>query len=315
VTSYSSDPGRQDWPGSSDPNVSGSDLGPDPVAGGGLGDPYGASTPATGTDVWADPGTGSGGTGGSDSTKDVAKQEAGQVKDTAVDAGRNVAGTAKEEAAGVASEAKAQAADLVGTVTSEVRSQISGQQQRLAGGLHSVASQLGEMASQAEGSGPGTQLAQEASRRIGAVGHWFESREPADVLDEVRDFARRRPGLFLGGAALAGLIVGRLTRDVVASRTDLDNPGSSGSTGSRGLSGDASAWSTPPAQAGGYVEPGYASTGYATTGYTTAPAATPTEQAGYPASLVEEDLTDPQPGYGTGTGTSQWVDDTRGGAR
>ncbi|SDD95408.1 hypothetical protein [Auraticoccus monumenti] len=314
MTSYTSDPGRQDWPGSNDPNV--------PGTGSVAGDPYGASTPATGTDTWADPATGTGSTGGSDdSTKDVAKQEAGQVKNTAVDAGRDVAGTAKEEAAGVAGEAKERAADLVGTVTTEVRTQIGSQQQRLAGGLHSVASELGEMASKAEGSGPGSQLAQEASRRIGSAAHWFENREPADVLDEVRDFARRRPGLFLGGMALAGLVVGRLTRDVVASRTDLDNPGSTGSSGSRGLSGDASAWSTPPAQAGGYVEPGYASTGYATTGYSTAPAGTPTGQAGYtsstdaPASMVEEDLTDPQSGYGTGTGTSPWVDDTRGGAR
>lgn len=300
MTSYSSDPGRQDRPGSSDPNVPGNDLGPDSVTGS-LGDPYGASASATGADAWTDPGTGSSATGGSDSTKDVAKQEAGQVKNTAVDAGRDVAGTAKEEAAGVASEAKAQAADLVGTVTTEVRSQISGQQQRLAGGLHSVASQLGDMASKSEDSGPGTQLAQEASRRIASVGHWFESREPADVLEEVRDFARRRPGLFLSSAALAGLLVGRLTRDVVASRTDLDNPGSTG--GSRSLSGDASAWSTPPAQGGGYVEPGYASTGYATPGYSTAPAGTPTEQAGYTTGSTS-----------TGS-TGTWVDDTRGGTR
>ena len=296
MTSYSSDPGRQNWPGSSDPNVPGNDLGPDTAAGGGLGDPYGASTPPTG-DVWADQGTG---TGGSDSTKDVAKQEAGQVKSTAVDAGRNVAGTAKDEAAGVASEAKERAADLVGTVTNEVRTQISSQQQRLAGGLLSVASELDEMASKTEGSGPGGQLAQEASRRINSLASWFESREPADVLDEVRDFARRRPGLFLSGAALTGLLVGRLTRDVVASRTNLDNPSTSGSSDARGLSGNPGAWSTPPAT----PTTGYADSGYQTSTY---PSTT-----GAPAPLVEEDLTDPQAGYGT---TSPWVDDTRGGTR
>lgn len=302
MTSYSSDPGRQDWPGSSDPNVPGSDLGPDTAAGGGLGDPYG--TPATG-DVWADQGTGSGATSGSDSTKDVAKQEAGQVKSTAVDAGRNVAGTAKDEAAGVASEAKERAADLVGTVTTEVRSQVSSQQQRLAGGLQSVASELDEMASKMEGSGPGGQLAQEASRRIGSVARWFESREPADVLDEVRDFARRRPGLFLSGAALTGLLVGRLTRDVVASKTDLDNPSSSGS---RGLSGNPGAWSTPPAT----PTTGYADSGYQTPSGSGYPTSTYPSTTGAPASLVEEDLADPQAGYGT---TSPWVDDTRGGTR
>ena len=41
---------------------------------------------------------------------------------------------------------------------------------------------------------------------------WLEQREPADLLDEVRNFARRRPGTFLIGAAVAGLAAGRLTR-------------------------------------------------------------------------------------------------------
>ena len=50
----------------------------------------------------ADTGTG----GDSPSTKDVAKDEAGNVKDTAVGAGKEVAATAKEEAANVAGEAK-----------------------------------------------------------------------------------------------------------------------------------------------------------------------------------------------------------------
>ena len=42
-----------------------------------------------------------------------------------------------------------------------------------------------------------TDLAQEASRRAGEISHWLDNHEPADLLDEVRRFARRRPVAFL----------------------------------------------------------------------------------------------------------------------
>jgi hypothetical protein len=61
-----------------------------------------------------------------------------------------------------------------------------------------------------------TELTREASGRIHDWAGWLESREPADLLDEIREFARRRPGVFLLGAALAGVAAGRLTRGAVA---------------------------------------------------------------------------------------------------
>ena len=61
-------------------------------------------------------------------------------------------------------------------------------------------------------SGMANDLAQQASSKIRDIARWLESREPADLLEEARSFARRRPGTFLAGAALAGLVGGRLTR-------------------------------------------------------------------------------------------------------
>ncbi|MEK8109106.1 phage holin family protein [Micromonospora sp. M12] len=52
-------------------------------------------------------------------------------------------------------------------------------------------------------------------RRQQAAG-WLDEREPGEVLDEVRTYARRNPGTFLAGAAVAGLLVGRLTRGLTA---------------------------------------------------------------------------------------------------
>jgi hypothetical protein len=57
-------------------------------------------------------------------------------------------------------------------------------------------------------------LAHEASQRIKAFASALDDREPAELLDEVRRFARQRPGAFLGLAAFAGVVAGRLTRGV-----------------------------------------------------------------------------------------------------
>src|SRR5215203_568212 len=110
-------------------------------------------------------------TGSSTSTKDVAKGEAGAVKDTAMGAGRNVATTARDQAANVAAEAGSQVKSLLGTVTDEVRGQGRTQQSRLAEAVHSVSKELGSMGAKSEQSGPVADLAQQASRKTGEIGH------------------------------------------------------------------------------------------------------------------------------------------------
>ena len=68
-----------------------------------------------------------------------------------------------------------------------------------------------------------TDLAQEASRRVGEISHWLDTHEPADLLDEVKRFARRRPVAFLALAAAAGVAAGRVTRGAVAANTSVDS--------------------------------------------------------------------------------------------
>ena len=164
----------------------------------------------------------------SSSTVDTAKGEAANVKGTAAGAASDVAQTAKSEASNVAGEAKQQARNLIGQTQSELRGQVSNQQSAIAQKLNGWASELGSMASQGEESGQMNDLAHEASRRVGAVSHWLDSHEPADILDEVKRFARRRPVAFLAIAAAAGVVAGRVTRGAVAANTsvDSDNGGS-----------------------------------------------------------------------------------------
>jgi len=131
---------------------------------------------------------------------------------SAGDAGSSVLDEAKSGASDVKQEAQQQVSDLWGQARGELSDQTGQQQQRLAGGLKSFGSQLDQMASAPDESSVATHLARDLSQRATYLGGWLESRSPQEVVDELRSFARRRPGTFLLAAAGAGLLVGRLTR-------------------------------------------------------------------------------------------------------
>jgi uncharacterized protein YjbJ (UPF0337 family) len=251
------------------------------------------------------------------STKDAAKEEAANVKDTAVDSAKNVAGTAKEQAASVAGTAKEQAAQVAGeakqqarglldTVTSEVREQGRTQQQRVASAVHALSKELGSMASASNESGPLTDLAHQASRKGGELAHWLENREPKDLLEEARRFARRRPVMFLTLCGLAGVVAGRLTRGAVAANTSLDSPDTgSGYTPTRAIE---SSYATGPS----YGAPSAFPATPPATSYETAPTYETSytgTTTGAPASLVEENTTDypPDSTYTTGTADADYL--------
>lgn len=195
-------------------------------------------------------------------TKDVATEESKSVAKDAQQSGQAVAETAKQEAQHVAGEATQRAKDLVQQVRSEASSQASSQQQRAAGGLKSIADELHQVAQQSDGSGVVPQLARQAAERTESVASWLENREPADLLDEVRRYARRNPGTFLAIAAAVGLVGGRMTRGL---REESQQDQQSAMGGQGGQSG------MQPAYSGGYQT--YPSTGYGDTGTTAAGAA------------------------------------------
>jgi hypothetical protein len=154
------------------------------------------------------------------STAEAARDQAAAVGRSASEAGSQVAQTAADQARVVASETARQARDLLGEAGGQVRGQASVQQQNAARQLRGFADELQEMAAKSGQPGLATEVAQQAADRLHGSASWLEQREPADVLDAVRDFARRRPGTFLLGAAVAGLVAGRLTRGVTdASRS------------------------------------------------------------------------------------------------
>jgi uncharacterized protein YjbJ (UPF0337 family) len=161
---------------------------------------------------------------------------------SAAEEGRRVAGVAQEEAGNVAAEAKDQVTNLVDQAKSQVSEQGGVQRDRLVQTLNTLGDDLDHMAEQSDRSGIATDLARQAAGRIREVSNRLDGREPSLILDDVRAFARRRPGAFLLGALAAGVVAGRITRGAKESQSSSGSEGSSTSSfsgygGSEGSNG------------------------------------------------------------------------------
>lgn len=172
------------------------------------------------------------GTGTTDQAKEAAS--------TAATEGKHLAEEAKAEAKAVAADAQAQARDLLHQARTEVESQSRSQLETLVSTLQGFADDLEKMA---RGEGPASGIAQDVVREVSdkaaALSSQLRGREPGELLDQARGFARQKPGTFLLGALVAGVVAGRVVRGA------KDAQGSStGGTSSTGGAGAAA--STPP---------------------------------------------------------------------
>jgi hypothetical protein len=152
-----------------------------------------------------------------------------------------VAETAKDQVGGVADQARSEARDLAGELKSQVRSQTYEQRDRTVDRLHSLSDELDRLASgEPAADGTATEVVRQLSDRTRQVAHYLQQREPGDLLEEVRAFGRRRPGLFIASCVVLGVAVGRVTRSAVddakesggteASPWAQGTPGTSGTT-------------------------------------------------------------------------------------
>jgi hypothetical protein len=171
-------------------------------------------------------------------TADVVKDQAADLGHRGVQAGKHTAGVAREQAAGVAAEAGRQGRDLLRQGQDQLGEQAAQGQQRLAAQLLSLSGQLSSMADGSGQNGVAADLARQAASRARDAGQWLGERGPAQVIDEVQSFARRRPAVFVVLAAGAGLVAGRLTRGLQAASGDGPAPGHHASPPADG-------WKTP----------------------------------------------------------------------
>ncbi|CAQ01151.1 hypothetical protein ACR8AL_13600 [Clavibacter sepedonicus] len=202
---------------------------------------------------------------GSSSAKDTAKEQAASVAGDAKAGTQHVADVTKDEAGKVASEVKSQAQDLIAQTRDQLREQTGVQQERAAGSLRTLSDELRDMGDKSESTGLASELVSQAAQRSGSAASYLEGRDPGTLLKDVTDFARRRPGLFVGLAVVAGVAAGRLTRSLTSDAHDQKaaeqaTPSTGASTTGSGTTGTATT-----------------GTGYVTPAVPTASAHAPTE--------------------------------------
>lgn len=214
---------------------------------------------------------------GPDDSDASMKDKASQSAEAGKQAASEVASTAAEKAKDVAQETKAQARNVLGQAQDQLKQQTQAQHGNLVNNLRSLADQLSSMAQGSEQSGYATDLVGQAADRAHGAASWLDAREPAQLVDEARRFARQKPGSFILGALAAGVVAGRLTRGVVAVHKDDSGdhaPIPSGYVADRYATGGISGYAAPvdytqPADYG--TTTGYGTTGYETTGYAGGP--------------------------------------------
>jgi polyhydroxyalkanoate synthesis regulator phasin len=179
-------------------------------------------------------------------TAEMVKDQAAGLSQSTVQAGKHAADAAREQGSEMAAEAARQGRDLVRQAQDQLGDQAARGQQRLAATLHSLSNQLSGMADGSPQDGVAADLARQAAARADDAAHWLSSRQPAQVVDEVQSFARRKPGAFLALAAGAGLIAGRLTRGMRAASSDDQEPAAPAASATVR---EAGSWARDPAEA------------------------------------------------------------------
>ncbi|MEJ1109539.1 MULTISPECIES: hypothetical protein [unclassified Kribbella] len=122
--------------------------------------------------------------------------------------------TAKEQVADVATDVQHETQRLLRETRDQVGQQAGQQRDQAVNGLRSLSDELRKMAEQ--GSGLGAQLARQGAGWSDRAVGFLDGREFTDILDDVRTMARQRPGRFLVGAAVAGIVAGRMSRAMAA---------------------------------------------------------------------------------------------------
>ena len=170
--------------------------------------------------------------------KATATTQAKQVKGTAVGQTkvvartasadvRELAGTVRDQADQVKGELAGQAREMLAETQGQLRQQADMQASRVASVLFQVGSQAVALSEgRPEQAGPLVDYAEQAATWLDDCASHIEERGLEGLATDVVDFARRRPAVFLAGAAVVGFGVGRLIRSgAVSADSDGDIAG------------------------------------------------------------------------------------------
>ena len=148
-----------------------------------------------------------------DSRTDQVKGAAGEVASDAGQKAGAVIEHAKDEAAQVATVAGQRVSDVLGSAGNELRDRARAEAGNVGQSLDAVATELRAMSQASSESGGMTAgLVTGLADQVEQGAQRLSAGDLDLVLDDVKRFARNRPGTFLLGAAGAGFLVGRLLR-------------------------------------------------------------------------------------------------------
>jgi gas vesicle protein len=153
--------------------------------------------------------------------RERADATAGQAKASAA----SVADTAKEQVHEVTDEAKAQVRSVASDARDRLDQEARDQSGRAADMLTTWTDDLAQMAG--DGDTPARAVARQLSERGRELADRLRDGSPNDLLEQVRRFARERPGAFLAGSAAAGFLVGRVGKSLASAGDAAPASGSS----------------------------------------------------------------------------------------
>jgi hypothetical protein len=130
-------------------------------------------------------------------------QASGKMAQTAVGQGKQVAEETGRQARSVFDQAYAR-----------MRNEVDAQQRRAVERLRTLGDELQSMCGQGEKQDMAGTLTRQAAGVAHQVADWLQQREPGELVHELREYARRNPGTFLAGATVAGMLAGRLTKNL-----------------------------------------------------------------------------------------------------
>jgi hypothetical protein len=133
--------------------------------------------------------------------------------ETAVDKAQEVAGAAQQKVSETAAAAKDQAARTATRVGEQAKNTVDARMSDVAQELGSMADVVRQTTHDVGGDNQtiaryGDQIAEQ----IEGVSSYLDQHSIDDVLNDIQNFARRQPAVFLGGAFMLGIMVGRFLR-------------------------------------------------------------------------------------------------------
>ena len=164
-------------------------------------------------------------------TASAAADAGSQVTGAGVEGVRQVASEVASQAGQVTKQATDQARDLVQQAQSQLRDQAGSQAQRAAGGLRDVSQQVRALSDgRSDEAGMAADAARQLADKIEQLAGRIDDRGFEGTVEDLRGFARRRPGMFLLGAAASGFVATRLGRGLQAGgQTEQPSPPADGS--------------------------------------------------------------------------------------